>query len=266
VVNREQQPKLVSPVGHTQPVILTHFSDDGKTMLTVGSDDKVLRWDVATGKLLGTVINESGPFGRFWDKASTFSPSGKYLVVSEGGWLALYDIEKKQKVADLRTKDEKYTTRFNRVDFTADMKKLIARGEGQERRPDFNIVIVGYAAAWNIEDGSLISEFSDSKRDNGEAAFAANYANEKLIAPPAPPQDVPEVEVGPAIRDPWASSRNAGPLYVGNKLTLRDRESNEVLLEKVLNLNDGRGISFSPDGKKMALPMNDNTVTIVELR
>ena len=77
---------------------------------------------------------------------------------------------------------------------------------------------------------------------------------------------MPEVEVGPAIRDPWASSFNAGALNVGNKLTLRDRQSKKVLLDTDLHLNDGRGISFSPDGKQLAVPLNDNTVQIFELQ
>jgi WD40 repeat protein len=264
VVNREKQPAPLNPVGHTQPVVVTQFSPVGKTIMTVGHDDKVLRWDVATGKLLDTVIDESGQFSRNWDGATRFSPDGKYLVTSYGGWLALYNIERKQKIADLQTKDERWTTRFNRVDFTEDMKKVIARGEGQEKREDFNIVIIDYAAAWNTSDGSLISEFSDRKRDNGDAAFALGYAEEKLLASPAP-KNAPQVEVGAAIRDPWASPFNAGPLPVGNQFTLRDPASKELLFAQVLNINNGLGISFSTDGKNMAVPMNDNTVKIFEL-
>lgn len=263
VVNKQEQPILPKPVGHAQPVFLTRFADDGKTMLTVGRDGKVLRWDVDTGKLRETVIEESGS-QIYWDNPSTFSPDGRFLVVASFGSLMLFDVEEKKKIANLATQNTKYTTRFASVDFTQDGRKLIARGEGQERRQDFKIVIVGYAASWTSADGQLVAELSDAVRDDGNTAFAKHFAKETLFAP-EPPKNAPEVTVGPALRDPWASSRNAGAMNIGNKITVKDRTTRKLLLDRLINANAGHGISFSPDGKRMALPLNDNTVQIFDL-
>jgi hypothetical protein len=49
-------------------------------------------------------------------------------------------------------------------------------------------------------------------------------------------------------------------------MTIKERAGGKVLLDNVLNLNNGRGISFSRDGNRIALPMNDNTVQIFDLR
>ena len=265
LVNREVQPPTSKPVGHLQPAILTRFSPDGKTIFTVGLDDKVLRWETESGKLLETTFDESSQFRRNWDAASTFSSDDRFLVVSEGGRLTLFDLAKKQKVGDLKTGNEKYRTSFYRVDFSDDGKTIFARGEGQENRTDFQIVIVSYVAAWKTSDGIVVSEFLDPKRDQADSLFDMHYGKEKLQARPEQFQGAVEVVIGPSIRDPWASSRNAGPIEVGNQLTLRDRKTGKVLLDKILPLNNGRGISFSPDGKKLAVPLNDNTIPIFEL-
>ena len=265
VVNRKEQPALPESEGHTQPVFLTRFADDGKSVLTVGRDLRVIRWDAATGKRLETLIDESGRTVFFVDEASTFTADGRLLALATSGDVALYDLAARKKIADLRTKDPKYHTRFSQIRFTADGKKLIARGEAQERnRNDFKIVIVGCAAAWSTETGALVAEYSGGNR-GGEQLLAKHFAKEPLAPLPAPAQSGPRVEVGAAIRDPWASPRNAGPLSVGNQLTLTDPVSKTVLFDRVLSLNGGRGISISPDGKKIALPLLDNTVQILEL-
>jgi WD40 repeat protein len=261
-VNKPDAPPPSEPQGHRQPVIFTRFSDDGSKLLTVGRDGAVLRWDVATGKLLETIVKSPDNFANWYDLAVANS-NGKLLVVGSSGTLTLYNLEQQSK-ADLRTQSKKYYTRFNRIHFSQDGKRIFATGEGQENTPDFRIVIVGYAAGWNSADGKLISEVNGGKREDGEALLAKHFADEKFEATMAPSSAV-EVEVGPTIRDPWASPFNAGPLPVGNQVTLRDKKTKKVLCDQTMNVHAAVGISFSPDGKKLAVPMNDNTVSIFEL-
>jgi WD40 repeat protein len=264
-LTRKGQPSAAAPVGHAARVLLTRFSDDGETVLTVGGDMKVLRWDARTGKLLETVVEQAPRPGTWWNDPCQFSPDGKFLVVGVVTQPCLFDLAGKKEVGTLAIRSEKYWAQWAGVDFSEDGKTVFARGTGQERRKnDFKIVTVGYAAAWGTADAALRSESGGGRGEGTDAVFERNYGKEKLaVAKPVP--NLPEVAVGAGVRDPWASSMNAGPLTVGNLLTVRDRESKKVLVKRVLNLNGGRGIGFSPDGKRVALPMADNTVLILDL-
>ncbi|WP_445908659.1 caspase family protein [Yeosuana sp.] len=47
-----QQPELVLPVGHTEYINSSKISPDGKNVITVGFDKKILLWDTNTGSML----------------------------------------------------------------------------------------------------------------------------------------------------------------------------------------------------------------------
>ncbi len=260
VVNKKEQPKLARSVGHSRPVVVTHFSKDAKSLLTVGGDLRVIRWDLETGKPLETVLDDSARTVYSVDKAG-ISPDGKLVYLILSGDLVLYNLETKKKVAELQANIPKFRTRFKEAYLSEDGKKIFARGEAQElNRGDFQIVIVGAVAAWNTADGSEIAVHSG--KESGEALFEKHFGKEKLAPAVAASPSVPLVTVGPLIRDPWMSPFNAMGTSIGNKLTLTDPASKKVLLDQVLYLNGGRGISFSSDGKKVALPMLDNSVQI----
>lgn len=54
-----QTPKLMLPIGHTEQVKFSRISPDNKRVVTVGSDSKVIMWDLLTGLRLAELKSEN---------------------------------------------------------------------------------------------------------------------------------------------------------------------------------------------------------------
>lgn len=260
-LTKPEQPPTPPSDGHRQPVFFTHFAADSKTILTVGSDQRVLRWDVATGKLLEQILDQSSERSHFWSGPCAVSPDGKRLIVVSAGGANLIDLEKKEHLGFLSI-NQKYRPTWSRFDFAADGKTLFARGTGQETgRTDFKIVILPYVVEWNLDEKRAIAEHLGATRDTPEDdVFKAHFGTRKLAAGVKPSV---EVTVGKALRDPWASNFNAGAIAVGSTVTIKNA-AGKVLFEETISTHMGLGISISPDGKKSAIPRSNGTVAIIE--
>ena len=52
---KEQEAKLMFPLGHTSNVTTAMFSPDGKKIVTASGDNTAKIWDAATGVLLASL-------------------------------------------------------------------------------------------------------------------------------------------------------------------------------------------------------------------
>lgn len=262
-ISQKEAPPEPKVVGHTAKIIYTHWSEDGKNLLTVGADKQVLRWDTATGKLLETVVVEEPQPASWWQGPVTISPDGKFLVVRSVSLAKLYDLEAKKEVATLAFNTRQFYPHWKGFFFSEDGKKVFGMGEAQENRTDFKIVIYGGTVCWNTADGSHVSEFIDMSGGDWQKAFNTQFGKEKLMVNKSAEQ-LPAIEIGQTIRDPWASSTNIGAQSMGNKITLVNKATKEPIFTTTQNIT-GEGVSISPDGKRIALPMADFSVVLLDL-
>lgn len=249
--------------GHTAPVMQSAFSADGKSLLTVGQDQRICRWDVESGKFLEQVIHKPASAGAGWGEPSLFSPDRSRFATAALGHFELFDLDARKEVARLKTSAD-YYPRWTSVAFSADGKKLLARGTAQEKTPTgWKLESVPYVASWDAATGRVLAEHAGPARGmTPDQWFLKHFEKETLALPDAA---LPEVVPGKAVRDPWASSQNAGAINVGQQLTVKDRKTQKVLLDVELPLNGGRGISIRGDGKLLAVPLIDATVLLIEI-
>jgi WD40 repeat protein len=92
-----------------QPYPRMAFSADGKSLTSVGADNTVRTWDIATGKYLrGTQLEETADLDT---SAISLAPDGKALLVWRAGrlWMAVYDVDTGKKLGiPLVVKDQPY--------------------------------------------------------------------------------------------------------------------------------------------------------------
>ena len=118
----------------------THFSPDGKTIVTVSSgfNSSVRLWNANTGKL-------EAQFPKDWNKdlKASFSPDGKTFAVAYREKVLLWDVE---------TGAEKptpiHSAYVDSVSFSADGKTIVTTSSG------FNSNI----RLWNVDNGRIKTE------------------------------------------------------------------------------------------------------------
>lgn len=256
-------PAVAAPAaGHTKPVLLAHWAADGKTLLTVGEDRKVFRWDTATGKLLDRIIDLPEEQLNSWRDPVAVSPDGRWLVVRQGMGARLFDLEGKKHVADLDLKDKAHYPHWEGFAFSDDGKRVFGFGQAQKKNSNFMITLLGAAVCWTA-DGRHESELLKADTKSGQEAFAEQYGKEKLMTVKVTgPRRA--VAIGPPVRDPWASPTHPWPLAMGNQVTVKTADGKKVLLDTALSLRGG-GPAVSADGQRVAFPLADKGVVILDL-
>lgn len=261
LTKKDKEPPAPAYEGHTQPVLLVHWATDGKTLLTVGEDGKVFRWDTATGKLMERVIEVPDVRYSYWSTPLAVSPDGRWLIARQVGDVQLFDLMNKKQVATLNLKDKRHFMLWEGFAFSEDGKRVFAYGKAQVRST-FEATQLGAALCWRT-DGTHEAETLDPANKKGEEVFAAKYGKEKLMkATTTGPR--PVVTVGLSVRDPWASPSHPWPLSMGRQVTVKDADGKKVLFDAPLTLGSG-GPVLSPDGKRIACPLADTGVVILDL-
>jgi WD40 repeat protein len=130
-------------VGHAGAVWDLDISPDGKFLVS-GSDDGYARvWDLATGDqvaLLHVAISVS---------AVKFMPNGKQVLTGDfGGTLALWDIDKEQKIREIGT----LSGDIHGISLSQDAKRVAAGGEGPT------------AVVWDVDTGKVLASLVTSAK------------------------------------------------------------------------------------------------------
>ena len=112
-----QEPKLVLPIGHTQPVNYVQFSPDGKKIVTFSDDKTAKIWDVITGSILADLTGHTD-----YVKCGQFSPDGKKVVTaSDDSTAKIWDAVTGKLLIDLKGHKGYIST----VQFSPDGKKVV---------------------------------------------------------------------------------------------------------------------------------------------
>jgi|GEM_PF-4008310 len=148
--------------GHTGAAAGVIVTPDGKTLISVGNDNSVRLWDVATGKLLKTLEGHTG-----WVGSVLVTPDGTQAITAGGdNIIRVWDLKTQKEVKKL----EGHTVAIRGLALTADGQTLISGSSDKTCR------------AWDLTTGKQIRKYGDEKASvesvgvtpNGKYVLAGN--------------------------------------------------------------------------------------------
>src|SRR5579883_391642 len=252
-------PESALPSGFPQ-VLTIAFSADGKWMATGGYGNEkenyfARLWDVETGKEVRRFMHGRNGYGV---RSLAFSPDGKTLATHStqaGAFLRLFDVHT-GKERRAFPKDGDLRTRPGSVAFAPDGKTVAATGDsiclydvttGQER-----LRIGRRASALHFTDGgkSLVGAVDG-------AIYRWDTASGKTLTPEAGDSGVEQIFVTPD----------------GSRVVTRDQEGHGHLWDGMsgkhlrrFSAAWQRGVALSPDGRFLAVPVDDSGATFIDPR
>ncbi len=119
-----QQPTLMLPIGHTDQVLSSEFSPDGKKIITLSADGTAKLWEANTGKLLKD-FKEGGDASRQGVMAAKFSPDGKKITLSYGSHSTIVEISSGKNLWEWLYDEHDVPSKDILKHFSPDGKKLI---------------------------------------------------------------------------------------------------------------------------------------------
>ena len=130
--------------GHTNAVTSLVFSPDGKKLYSASSDERIIEWDVASGKMLQDFEKHKS-----WVTCIDISPDGNYLASGSG--------DKSVLVWDLHTgkiihKHKRNDQTIRHVEFNRNRRHLlfVCSGDGEP----------GRVKIMNLQDGKIVFHYS----------------------------------------------------------------------------------------------------------
>jgi WD40 repeat protein len=225
--------------GHTAAARQVAFSPDGRRLVSVGEDARVIVWDFASRKRLATLTDHAGAV-----TTVAYSPDGKWLATGGADRTAIvWDAATFEKVATLRDHRDAVTS----VAFTPDGKYLATASCNDERTvlwgagrwqkvrelafgncwgtlpftPDSRHVVDHWMGVWDLETGRNVAPSS--------TAWEGNW-----------------VAVSPDGALAVAATSGGNVRFFDLKL--------RKLLDDVprVHRDHGRAVAFSPDGRYVA--------------
>jgi WD40 repeat protein len=251
---------------HIGNVLLARFTADGKRLITVGSDDRVVGWDVETGK--GEVLLD-----RFSDShppVYALSPDGKYFATKTRGSQRLVDLEKKKDVQmKLAQPVEREYMVWERLLFSADGKTLFALGNCDKTgQPPSDRSCWAVLNTWDAGTGKL----GDVKRQSADRFYTRGVCEEMLKkyadVLPGGKKDTsttPRATVTGSTRDPWLAKNSFGGTSAGLRVVVKAPNADKPIFDAETLAAHPEALAVSPDGKLLAVGANDTTVLVYDL-
>jgi len=256
------------PSGHVGNVNLLRFTADSKQLITVGSDDRVVRWDVAAGKELGVVLDRFSPIH---PPLYALSPDATLFVTRTPGKIRVVDLATGKNVNTFNQGPPRDYIVWEKVLFAADGKTLFGLGWCDDKGGEkVNKPYAAVVSAWNSATGKSAGMRRELIERNFYAPgvcaqllkdhFAAQLAGDKQAEAQAP-----VATVGTTIFDPWVSKNDFGSIPVGMRVVVQQPPAAKPLLEAATGCCCRDAAAVSPDGKWLAVGWNDTTVMLYDL-
>lgn len=256
--------------GPSEPVHRLAFGPEGATLLSVGEFGILLRWDLAGGQSLGSVLPAGAVDPTAFDPtAFAFSADGRRAAVAEGPGFTVWDLARGEA---LFSPPVEHTAAIRELFFTADGSRLLTDDqEGNsllwDTDPEFRAGVNGdrlLARPTTLAQGQVraLSPAGD------KLALIQEKVEEQVSIL------IWDVEAGQAIGQSlpahtadvhgWAFSPDGSLLATASfdgSVRLWDAERGAPLLEPLI-AHDGRvlSVAFSPDGKTLASGGTDHLI------
>lgn len=229
----ESRQLLATLEGHDKAVLRVAFSPDGRTLVSAGTDEKILFWDVATRKALHRLeFGSLFPGGVYnCGVALRISPDGRLLAIRGGDRrsIKVWNMATRKQEAVIETGGSKGRNPTT-LDFSPDGTSVaFATYWGRKRRG-------GFLVLWHVEQGR---ELWSQEKDSGAVTSLAFSPDGSLLA-----------------------TGNAGCT-----VCFRDAQTGRVLgKSKARHVRQVYEVAFSPDGRILASsaaygPINVTSVT-----
>ncbi len=235
--------------GHMRAALQAAFSPDGKLLVSVGEDAKVIVWDFERRMPVATLTEHTNEV-----TSVSFSPDGKWFATgSKDDTVIVWDAVRREKAAVLR----EHQGMVIAVAFSPDGQLLAsASNEPTPGEPSNGRVIL-----WNVERRDKVRELPARLGDYGRLIFSPN--SRWLISSYAQKWDVNTgLQMQPDFVDPmnWmALSPDATRMLTtssGAEIGFLDLRQNKSTPHNVHH-DSGRAAAFSPDGRFAATGADD---------
>lgn len=141
-----QTPRLVLPIGHTAYLLSSKFSPDGKRVITIDNDNKIIMWDAEHGVKLCELKNEKGAPCDIviYNKQGTHI-LGKNLISYNKIVLPVWDAKTGEPAFYIEHEKDIVS-----IEFSLDGNKVLSVSQN------------GVTKLWNVADGSLLKTWHHS--------------------------------------------------------------------------------------------------------
>ncbi len=236
------------------------FRDDGKTIVSIGTDRMLRSWDIATGKQVGAVPLE-GTARFHW---AVLSDDGKTVAARDGSNLVLWEADTGKQIKTLPAPKGDISSLF----FSPDGKELIATTWQFE------------ATLWDWRKGESRRIALPARKTSQDSSFHAHVSPDGrwLVAGGGweDPLTVFDRTTGREVRRFRCNSLTSTVSADGKTLAVCDRQGEGKDMEFVLwffDLDAGKetarfslgkessylSLAFSPDGKSLACGFSDHS-------
>jgi WD40 repeat protein/HAMP domain-containing protein len=225
------------------------FSPDGRQLVTVGVDNSVRIWDIASGEMELNLFRKA--------ESAQFTPDGRYLVIqSDGNIFWLWDVENEREVSQLMSDEELHIW-----DMSAD-GRLVAVG-------DYD----GLLTVWDIVADKVVAEFAAVADDL--YPFDITFSPDGRYLAVAGEDEAASVweiasgaEVSAVFHDGWSFRVEFSPdgRYVASASQDRtaiiwEAATGEIVAQ--LEHDDWvNSVAFSPDGRFLISSSDDRTAVV----